>query len=54
MEEIPVNWNGTSLYMDAISDVIKSAASPSRCNDIAPPRWKIAGRWYCAYPSKLS
>jgi hypothetical protein len=30
--------------------VIKSAASPTWCNDIAPPRWKIAGRWYCAYP----
>ncbi len=36
--------------MDSISYVIKSAASPTRCNDIAPPRWKIAGQWYCAYP----
>jgi hypothetical protein len=51
MEEIPVTWNNTSLYVDPISYVIKSAASPTRCNDIAPPRWKIAGRWYCAYPS---
>jgi hypothetical protein len=50
-EEIPVTWNNTSLYVDPISYVIKSAASPTRCNDIAPPRWKIAGRWYCAYPS---
>jgi hypothetical protein len=51
MEEIPITWNGTSLYVDPISYVIKSAASPTRCNDIAPPRWKIAGWWYCAYPS---
>ncbi len=36
--------------MDPISYVLKSAASPTRCNDIAPPRWKIVGRWYCAYP----
>jgi hypothetical protein len=50
-KEIPVTWNGTSLYVDPISYVIKSAASPTRCNNIAPPRWKIAGRWYCAYPS---
>ncbi len=33
-EEIPVTWNGTSLYVDPISYMIK-----------------IAGRWYCAYPS---
>jgi hypothetical protein len=50
-EEIPITWNGTSLYVDPISYVIKSAASPTMCNDIAPPRWKIAARWYCAYPS---
>ncbi len=51
MEEIPVTWNNTSPFVDLISYVIKSAASPTRCNDIALPRWKIAGRWYCAYPS---
>jgi hypothetical protein len=50
-EEIPVTWNNTSLYVNPISYVIKSAASPTRCNNIAPPRWKIAGRWYSAYPS---
>ncbi len=50
-EEIPVTWNGTSLYVDPISYIIKSAAFPTRCYDIAPPRWKIAWRWYCAYPS---
>jgi hypothetical protein len=21
-----------------------------RCNDIAPPRWRLNGRWYCAFP----
>ena len=31
--------------------MIKTAASPTRCNDIGPPRWNIAGRWYCAYPA---
>ncbi len=32
-EEIPVTWNNTSLYVDPISYVIKSAASPTRCNE---------------------
>jgi hypothetical protein len=44
MEEIPITWNGTSFYVDPMSYVIKSAAFPTRCNDIAPPRWKIALR----------
>ncbi len=37
--------------MDPISYIIKSAASPTRCKDIAPTSWNIAGRWDCAYPS---
>jgi hypothetical protein len=20
------------------------------CNDIAPPRYKVGGKWYCSYP----
>jgi hypothetical protein len=51
MEEILLLLNNTSLSMGPIRYVIKSVASPTRCNDIAPPRWNIAGRWYCAYPS---
>ena len=49
-EEIPVTWRNSSLFVDPISFVLKTAASPTRCNDIAPPRWNIAGKWYCAYP----
>ncbi len=22
-----------------------------RCNDIAPPRWKLGGKWYCSFPA---
>jgi hypothetical protein len=50
-EEIPVNLNSTSLFVDPISYAIKSAALPTQCNDIAPPRWNIAGRSYCTYPA---
>jgi hypothetical protein len=48
-KEFPVLWNNTSLFVDPISYLIKSAAT--RCNDIAPPRWNIAGQWYCSYLS---
>ena len=50
-DEIPVTWRNASVFVDPISFVIKTAASPTRCNNIAPPRWNIAGRWYCAYPA---
>jgi hypothetical protein len=43
--EIPVTVNNTNLFVDPISFVIKAAASPVRCNDIAPPRWKLGGKW---------
>jgi hypothetical protein len=42
-EEIPVTWNYTSLFVDSMSYIIKSAASPARYNDIVLPRWNIAG-----------
>jgi hypothetical protein len=48
--EIPAEYNNTDVFIDPISFVIKAAAAPVRCNDIAPPRWRLNGRWYCAYP----
>jgi hypothetical protein len=49
-EEIPVTVNGTDAFMDPISYVIKSAGSPIHCNNVAPPRYKVGGKWYCSYP----
>jgi hypothetical protein len=49
-EEIPVTVNGTDAFVDPISYVIKSAGSPIHCNDVAPPRYKVGGNWYCSYP----
>jgi hypothetical protein len=48
-EEIPVTVNGTDAFVDPISYVIKSAGSPIHCNDVAPPRYKVGGKWYCSY-----
>jgi hypothetical protein len=49
-EEIPVTVNGTDAFVDPIRYVIKSAGSPIHCNDVAPPRYKVGGKWYCSYP----
>ncbi len=49
-EEIPETVNGTDAFVDPISYVIKSAGSPIHCNDVAPPRYKVGGKWYCSYP----
>jgi hypothetical protein len=38
------------VFVDPIGYVIKSAGSSVHCNDIAPPRYKVGGKWYCSYP----
>jgi hypothetical protein len=50
MEEIPITINGTEAFVDPFSYVIKSAGSPRHCNDVAPARYKVGGKWYCSYP----
>jgi hypothetical protein len=44
-EKIPVTVNGTDAFVDPISYMIKSAGSPMHCNDMAPPRYKVGGKW---------
>jgi hypothetical protein len=46
-KEILITWNDTTLFVDHISSVIKSAALPSGHNDRAPPWWWW---WYCGHP----
>ena len=48
--EIPAILNGTNVFADPISFVIKATPPLVRCNNIAPPRWRLNGRWYCAFP----
>jgi hypothetical protein len=49
-DEIPITWNNQSLFVAPVSLVIKTAGVAAHCNDIAPPRWQIAGVWYCSFP----
>ncbi len=48
--EIPAILSGINVFIDPISFVIKAAAAPVRCNDVAPQRWRLNGQWYCAFP----
>jgi len=41
--EIPAVLNRTNVFVDPISFVIKAAVAPVRCNDVAPPRWRLNG-----------
>jgi hypothetical protein len=47
--KFPAKYDNTDVFIDPISFVIKAAALV-RCNDIAPLRWRLNRRWYCAYP----
>lgn len=49
-EEIPVLFRNKTVFVDPLSFVIRSTGTVVVCNDIAPPRWEIAGAWYCSYP----
>jgi hypothetical protein len=49
-EGIPALSIGTEVFVDPISNIIKTAGSPVHCNDITPPRYKVGGKWYCSYP----
>jgi hypothetical protein len=31
--------------------VIKTDTAQVRCNDIAPQRWNLGGKWYCSFPA---
>ncbi len=48
--EIPAILNETNVFVDPISFVIKAVAAPVRCNAVAPPRWRLSGRLYSAFP----
>jgi hypothetical protein len=49
-EEIPALLNGTKIFVDPISYVITSWITCALfSNDIAPPRYKLGGKWYCSY-----
>ncbi len=49
IDEIPALSNGTEVFVDPISYVIKTPGSSVHCNDIALPRYKVGGKWHCSY-----
>jgi hypothetical protein len=43
-------YNGTEVFVDPINCIIKSAGLQVHCNDVAPPWYKLEGKWYLSYP----
>jgi len=52
-QEIPVVYNGQNMFVDPISLVLLTHGETVICNDVAPPRWLIAGRWYCGFSNAI-
>ena len=50
--EIPAILNGTNVFADPISFVIKATPALVRCNNIAPLRWRLNG--YCTFPGSVT
>ena len=51
--EIPAVYNETEVFVDPINWVIKPIGTTVHCSDVAPPRFLIAGNWYCQYKGLL-
>jgi hypothetical protein len=49
-QEIPVMHRGRDAYVDPLSLVIQSSATPVKCRKRTPPRWKIGRKRFCGYP----
>jgi hypothetical protein len=45
-DEISALHKGTEIFVDPISYIITFAGSPVHCNDVAPPCYKLSGKWY--------
>ncbi len=48
--EVLFTFNDTEVFVDPISLVIKTAAAPVRCNDIAPPEMEVRGKVVLQFP----
>ncbi len=47
---LPRTHTNCTNEIPAISFVIKATPALVRCNNITPPRWRLNGQWYCAFP----
>src|SRR5450830_1313255 len=48
---LPATYNDIEVYVDPISLVVRKSGVVTVCNDVAPPRYLIGGKWFCAYPA---
>lgn len=50
-EEVPMLINGTVMFADPLTWILKSFPTVIPCSDLMPVRWKISGVWWCARPA---
>ncbi len=49
-QEIPVTYQGRDAYVEPLSLVVQKSATPVKCRNKTPPRWRIGKEWICGYP----
>jgi hypothetical protein len=45
-----VTFKGKGMFADPFTLVLQSKATPISCQQRAPPRWKVDGKWIYRYP----
>jgi hypothetical protein len=53
-EEIPVNHNGTTKFVDPFTFVMRDFPTEMPCSDLMPIRWRVQGTWFCSHPSAVA
>jgi hypothetical protein len=48
--EIPILYGEKEYFVDPMTLVIKPLGTIVHCNEVAPVRYEIQGKWYCSYP----
>lgn len=48
--EIPIHYQNASVFVNPVTNIIQRYPTTRICSKVAPPRYLIAGDWFCGYP----
>lgn len=48
--EIPIIYKNGSVFVNPVTNIIQRYPTTRICSRVAPPRYLIAGEWFCGYP----
>lgn len=49
-QEIPIVFKNASFFVNPVTNIIQRYPTTIICSKVAPPRYLIAGDWFCGYP----